>query len=70
MTKYGDHYEVSIQNNLVPNSTVSEESIPVMILGKSKRELSVKAEEDPRPRRHKKVVSKRIDASLKSKEKG
>lgn len=60
MTKYGHHYKVSIQNNLVPNSTGSEELIPAMIL----------AEEDPRPRRHKKVVSKRIDASLKSQEKG
>lgn len=70
MTKYGHRYKVSIQNNLVPNSTGSEELIPAMILGEFKREFSVKAEEDPRPRRHKKVVSKRIDASLKSQEKG
>ena len=41
-----------------------------MILGEFKGELSFKAEEDPRPRRHKTVVSKRIDASLKSQEKG
>lgn len=35
-----------------PNFTLSEESIPSMILGASEGELSVKAEEDSRPRKY------------------
>ena len=39
-------------NNRVPNFTISEESIFSVILGASEKELSVKTEEDPHPRRH------------------
>ena len=52
--KQSDHYEVSVQNNRVPISTVSEESISSMILGASEGKFSVKTEEDPYPRKLKK----------------
>ena len=47
-----DYYEANLQNNRAPNTTLSGESVPSMILGASKEKLSVKAEEDPHPRRH------------------
>lgn len=45
-----DHYEVSLQNSRVPNSTVSKESIPLMIPGAREEKGRIQSQESQESR--------------------